>query len=397
MATTSSRSSRAARPGFYRTFLLPTGLLTGEIIGAGMFALPFVFARVGFALGLLTLAAAAIAYTVIYLLYADILVRTNAEHRFVGYLRQFFSSRVAPLGIAMTVITMAFVMGIFLVLVESFVHLVAPAAPLLAGPLMFWAVSCVLIFSPIKRLKVLELLVVFGMLLIIAAVFIFGLSHGEAANLASQPTGDSASPLPLGVILFALAGRAALPTMVEHFMGLRTAAKQKKLRRSIIAGTLVPAAVYVLFTIGVLALSFPVTEDAVSGLAQNLPLFPVAALGILGLLSLLSTYLIIGVNVKDILTRDMDVSRVEKVLVVVLAPLAVYALSSANFVSLVSFAGGVFLALEGLIIIAMWKRANSILTRRPVLFTAKHKLLIAMAAFVFALALVSEFVRVFFT
>ena len=72
---------------WYRRFLLPTGLLAGAIIGAGVFALPYLFLQSGFAVGGAALVFGTSAAVLIHLLYADLMIRTSGEHRFVGYAR----------------------------------------------------------------------------------------------------------------------------------------------------------------------------------------------------------------------------------------------------------------------------------------------------------------------
>ena len=74
----------------YRSIFLPASILSGVIIGAGMFALPFIFESVGLATGFFYLAFFAAALILVYLVYADLVVRTPGKHRFVGYARIYF-------------------------------------------------------------------------------------------------------------------------------------------------------------------------------------------------------------------------------------------------------------------------------------------------------------------
>ena len=65
----------------------------------------------------------------------------------------------------------------------------------------------------------------------------------------------------------------------------------------------------------------------------------------------------IGSNVRDILREDFRVSEWFSIFVVLFLPLFFYFLGFQNFLSAVGFTGGVFLALEGIFIVAMWRKA----------------------------------------
>ena len=68
----------------YKNFILPAGLLAETIIGAGMFALPYVFQKSGIGLGLFYLFFFGLVSILIHLMYADIILRTSENHRFAG-------------------------------------------------------------------------------------------------------------------------------------------------------------------------------------------------------------------------------------------------------------------------------------------------------------------------
>ena len=108
---------------FYRDFLLPTGLLAGTIIGAGVFALPYTFKTAGLSVGFFYLALAAAMYCLIHLFYADMIVRTPGEHRFVGYAKIYLGRPAFWQAIAMSVLEMVLVMTIYLLLSVSFLNL----------------------------------------------------------------------------------------------------------------------------------------------------------------------------------------------------------------------------------------------------------------------------------
>ncbi|MFA6352977.1 MAG: aromatic amino acid transport family protein, partial [Candidatus Paceibacterota bacterium] len=75
---------------FWKEFVLPASLLSGTIIGAGIFSLPFIFAQVGLGLGLFLLTLFAIIFCVIHLMYGDLVLKNGDNHRFAGFAKIYF-------------------------------------------------------------------------------------------------------------------------------------------------------------------------------------------------------------------------------------------------------------------------------------------------------------------
>ena len=370
------------------------GLLSGTIIGAGVFALPYVFKTAGLGLGIFYLILGGLIYAFIHLLYADIIVRTPGEHRFVGYVERYLGSGFRWLAILMAVLEMVFVMTIYLVLSASFVNLIFGGLGIYKV-LAFWILGSLAIFLSLKRLALLEFLIAWGMILIIVLIFILGL--GNLPRLESQPwTPDiSYALLPLAPILFALGGRVAIPSVVKYFRLPGVGHNHAFIKKTVIAGTLIPALVYGFFVFGILGLTDNVTEDAVTGLVSRISPALLLVMGVLGLLALWSSYIVVGLDVNYTLLYDLKAERFSRLLLVVAAPLVLYFVSSQDFLGLVSFVGGIFLALEGIFIIFMWLRAGKKAERAPILLGKISSIMIAAAILVFAAALVRELTKIF--
>jgi len=128
------------------------------------------------------------------------------------------------------------------------------------------------------------------------------------------------------------------------------------LGKAIFLGTFIPVIVYILFAVGILRLSSDVSPEALNSLSF-LSSEVLTLLGIMGLLTLWTSYFIIGANVREMLKNDLRTPGWLSALVVLLIPLALYFVGFQNFLTAVSFTGGVFLGLEGIFIILMWRRA----------------------------------------
>ncbi|OGY63032.1 MAG: hypothetical protein A2745_00855 [Candidatus Harrisonbacteria bacterium RIFCSPHIGHO2_01_FULL_44_13] len=375
----------------YRSLILPASILAGTIIGAGIFSLPFVFQTAGLSLGFIYLALASVVYIFLHLMYADVIIRTSESHRFVGYAKIYLGSRAFWLSILMTVVEMIFVMTIYLTLSQSFSNLVTTFGSNLEKLLIFWFLGSAAVFMSLRRIALLEFLIVGGILLIISLIFVLGLN-----NFLNLPAADffpnfSMIFLPLAPLLFSLSGRVAIPALVDYLKDKPDAVRLVK--KSVIVGTLAPAVLYGLFVVGVLGLSSNVSEDAVSGLIGQAPGWILLAVGILGLLSLWSSYIVVGLDINKSLVYDFKLPVWLRFLLVVMAPLLLYLSGFQSFIGLVSFVGGVFLSLEGIFIICMWLKANKVLAKPPVLLKKANIVVIGFLFLILAAALSYEIMK----
>lgn len=374
-----------------KQYFLAVGLLAGTIIGAGVFFLPYIFKLSGIGTGFFYLALAAAAYIIAYYLYADMVLRTPGEHRFVGYARLYLGKYFSWLAVLMTIVEMVLVLTVYLILSQSFGNLITAVGSGMDKLVIFWVLGSAAIFLGLRRIAWLEFLITVGIMLIIALIFILGFSK------ISEITGSDFAPvagnflLPLAPVLFALSGRVAIPALVRLVQSGPDAVKI--IRRSIAVGTLLPAAIYAIFVLSIIALSPAVSEDAVSGLVGYIPGWAMVAIGIFGSLSLLSSYITVGFDVYKSLVFDLKLPIGLQMLIVVIGPLALYFAGLTSFIALVSFVGGVFLALEGLFIVLMWLKANKVLAPAPMVIKKMHPIALAAITLVFAAALIYEILK----
>jgi len=366
-----------------KSIIFQISILSGTIIGAGVFALPFVFQQAGLVAGFFYLLAAGIAYIFINLMYADLVLRISDEHRFVGYAQKYLGQWSFWPTIVMTVMQMIIVLAVYLILSQSFSRLIGGSG--LMPMLIFWIVGSWIIFAGLQRLVWLEFLAISGILAIILLIFFFSLMRGGHIN-AELFTGYKNLLLPLAPILFALSGRVAIPSLIRYSMA--------GLKASIIIGTLIPVVVYGLFVISILRLSVNgIMPDAISGLVGFVPKWLLIAIGLFGLLSLLSSYIAVGFDVYESILKDLRLSKWLGFMIVALGPLAVYFWSSQTFLTLVGIVGGIFLALESLMIVAMWLRANKLWHEPSRLLPRAHPLITLAILVLFATALIYEIIK----
>lgn len=340
----------------YKTLILPAAFLAAMIIGAGVFALPFIFLKAGLPAGAFYLLFFGFVFAVIHIFYAEVILGTAGErHRFVKYAEIYLGKNGFWVSVFTTAIGLVLTLTIYIVLSASFFNLIFPELESLYAIFIFWFVSSIFIFLKLEKLAYSEFLVTFAMLVIILFIFMFGLFFGEA-QIEYSKIDFSYFLLPFGPVLFALAGRPAISSIIDYFD--RNNIPAEGIKKAIWFGTFVPALVYFLFAVGILKISPAVAEDAVSGLVFYIPHFFLAIIGIFGLFSLWSSYTIIAREIKGIFELDFNLPYLIALVGVIFLPLIFYFAGLRNFLVLVSAAGGIFLAAESILVVLM-RRAMS--------------------------------------
>jgi len=343
--------------------LLPAGFLASTIVGAGMFALPYVTAAAGLAVGVGYLILFSVVSALMHLLYADVIVRTPENHRFVGYAELYLGKIGKGIAVVATIVGILFSLMIYLVLASSFLK-VFISGPDLMLALGFWLLASIPIFFNINRLVASENIIMAGMIGIILLIFFYG-APGVSRVVMSPLANPSLIFLPYGAILFSLAGRTAVPALLGYFRNNGKPVKAAK--AAIILGSMVPAALYLLFILSILAISPSVSEDSITGVREALPSWVVSLLTVLGLIAIWSTYIVIGRDVKKSLFYDFKFPDFFAGAAVVAVPLGLYLLGLRELVPLISVAGGVFIGLEGIFVLLMWRQASQVPASAPLI------------------------------
>lgn len=339
---------------FLQNILQPASILAGIIIGAGVFSLPFVFLSAGLTTSFFYLILFGMIYTLLYFIYADIIVRTPGEHRFVGYADIYLGRAGFICALAIGLLQLFFVLTIYLILAPSFSKLFI-GGDFLNHLLAFWFMGSALIFLNSKRLGFLEFLIVTGIAIIMSAIFFIGLP-GFFRSPVSFGNLDFSKFLSVGPILFALSGSLAIPEIISYFREAKI--PLSFLKKSLALGGLIPMIAYGAFVIGIIGLSINVSEDSVSGLIGSISDPFLWFVGILGILSLISSYVVVAANVRKIIQYDLRMPALIGGLLAIFIPLILYFAGLQSFLGAVSFVGALFLPLESILLIAIWFRMD---------------------------------------
>ncbi|MBI2633926.1 MAG: hypothetical protein HYW80_01290, partial [Parcubacteria group bacterium] len=201
-------------------------LLVGTIFGAGFLVLPYTALRGGVWLSLLWLIFFGGVATLLHLMYGEVVLASDDDHRLPGYARLYLGR------LGQTLATTTFVVGVFggllvylllgSTLFQETFSFEDGFSPVLTT-VVFWAAMTVFILAGIKLSSGVNFLLTTVTMAILLGLSIFSLASFLDVSNFSLPR--SASPLfPYGIILFSVIGYLAIPE-ITSFLGGKTSSR----------------------------------------------------------------------------------------------------------------------------------------------------------------------------
>lgn len=317
-------------------FLRSVGLMIGATVGVGVFGLPYAFAQSGVAIGLLELLVLGGCLTILQLMFAEVVIATPGRHGLVRYIEIYLGSRSKWLALVAMACAVWGAMLAYMVVGGQFLSLITGSVSL-AHPYLIGIVACVLISGGLRFASRTEVGVVVILLFLFAFVMIASVPYLSASALLSWA--PSQWFLPYGVLLFALSGFGIVPEMKE-VLGIKT---KRELAWAVIVGMSVIVILYALFASAVVGVTgehtSPIAFEGLAGVFGGL--FGVLA-SLLGLLTILSIYMILGVELMNILKFDFRLSHRSAWALTSFVPMLLFALGVREFIGIVGFVGSIF-------------------------------------------------------
>lgn len=331
--------------------------MIATILGLGILGLPFVFARAGFGVAIIQLILVAAMLTSLYLMYAEITLEVRGKHRFGGYIGAMLGKRVKQVAGIFMMITMVGGLLPFLIVTGSFLHRLVGLDPLI-GSLGMWVVGSLLIYAGTSFVSRIEMGIIAALFItyvvLITASFVLFDPSNVVFFAPSVVEGWSIDPLlvPMGVFLFAFGGLGAIAE-VHDLLGRQ----KKKIGLVILTVMLFLAVLYAAFALAVVgAVGFNVSQNALADLSFHLPVgFGLMSL-LVGLVSALSIFVVIGTELKETIRVDYAVGNRVSWLITIFLPLSIYLAGARELTAVMGFFGSVFGATLAWFIIAAYKK-----------------------------------------
>jgi len=330
-------------------------ILSGMIIGVGMFGIPFSFVQSGFWLGAIELVILAVVVLLIHLLYGEVVLGTDQYHRLPGYARLYLGRRGVLLawfsaffGIVGTLLAYTIVNGVFLnnIFKGLFIGLNE----------FWWAIGSmalaglITLLSAKKETFLGSFLTIFEIGLIIFLVIILT-PHVDTAKLVGF--NPQHAFFPYGILFFALSGAVIIPDIVAIVGKDRS----RRARLAISFGTLIPAIIYFLFAAAVIGVAgSAVSEEAILGLRPFLGEKVVLIGSLMGFMAVFTSLVALLISFQELLKLDFGLSKKPAWFISVFVPVIFYALGFQKFIVIISLIGAVAVGIDAALIIVSHHR-----------------------------------------
>ena len=338
---------------YSKNFWLAVFSLVGTTIGAGIFSLPYVFAKAGFFIGFVEFIVLVFIVLLIQQMLGEITLRTSGYKRLVGlafnYLGRYFGNLVAVFALLGGIGTLL----VYMVLGGKFLSLITSQD-------VFWSSVVFFIFwflAVLVRPKTFGKTEFYISSLVIFIIILISLFNFRYINFNNFRGFDIKNMLlPYGVILFAMTGYTVIPKMEDLLSH-----EKHKLKKAIRHGTLIPAAVYLVFVFIILGVSGGLTSpDAIFGFSRVLNSGFIMLVGsVLGLLAVAEAALSYGVYFRETLWYDFKLDKKLAWLLTGVAPLSLFILGARDLISIISIVGALFFGFQAIIILMIHKKAKN--------------------------------------
>ncbi|MBI4434162.1 amino acid permease [Candidatus Uhrbacteria bacterium] len=337
-------------------------MLIGTIIGVGIFGVPYVVAQSGIPIGLLLFGVLTLVVLLVHLFFGELTLRTEEHHRLVGYAGKYFGRWGKAIAGCSAVFGMYGALLAYLLVSGEFLE--ALAGPVLGGDrwwysVGFGALGLLAVAVGLRLIEELEFILTAFLLVAMTLICIVGGQRISGANLTMYDV--SHAFVPYGAILFALSGVSAIAEIRELLRG-----REKRLAPAIAWGTILAALMSVAFVVTVVGVSGDgTTPEAISGLEPVLGRSIVILGGILGFLAIATSFLMLGLYLRDVFELDFGLPKRAAVLAALGVPFGIFLLGDPNFTTVILITGALFNGIDGILIALLILRARKYGNRKP--------------------------------
>jgi len=346
-----------------KQFLLAAAVLMATIVGVGMFGLPYAGAQSGFLIAAVFLILLTMIMTLLHLFYGEIVSRTREKHRLVGYADYYLGKKWRNLVTVSTIVGFFGSLLAYIIVGGNFLHLIF--SPIINSSsivfnLIFFVIGAVAVYFGLRLISGLDFLMGFFLILIVFLFLYLGFNQINIDNLKTFNWSNIF--IPYGIILYSLAGMAAIPEIREIF----SENNRKFYKRTIIVGTVIPAILYLVFMGTVIGLTgLNTSDEAIKGLSVLLGEKVVFMGALFGFLATITSFFIIGLYLKETFWYDLKINKNLAWFLTCFVPLVLLGLGIHNFITIIILLGALMGAIEGTAVVLIYKKAKKLGNQSP--------------------------------
>jgi tyrosine-specific transport protein len=363
-------------------FFYAVATLAGTMIGAGLFALPYITTQAGIEVILIYFLFLGLISVAVHHFFGDVALKTEDNLRLPSFAKIHLGSWAKKLTLCTGLIGLSGSILAYIILGGEFLS--GLFSPSFGGgafeySLIYWGVGSALIFFGIKAIEKIESIGIIGFVMVLFLIFIQGFENINTLEFLEIGEGFGGDLfLPYGAILFSLWGAALIPEVEEMLDG-----EKEKLKWVAPVGVGIAILIYLFFIFIIVGISGAETsQEGIKGLMQYFDGGIIGLALIFGLLATFTSFVTLGLTLKKILWYDLGISERISWEIVTFVPLSAFLFGIDDYIQVISFVGATLLAIDAILITTMYQKYKP----------AKYKFLTYPIILVFVLGIIYNIV-----
>jgi len=329
--------------------------LIGTIIGVGMFSIPYAINQSGIILLFVYLPVLGTIQYFLHKIYAEIILSTKTKHRLPGYAEKYIGKKGKIISFILSLLGSYGSLLAYIIIGGIFLHeLLYPflGGSLFTYTLILFVIQAIIVLSGLKLISAIEL-AMSGLLIALVGLLAYkGWAYSSFDNFA--PINWSKAFLPYGPIFFAVGGSDAIPSVCKLLCQ-----KKESIKSAIAWGTFLPVILMLIFTFTVVSITgVNTTSDTLIGLSRVLPNGLMLFALILGLLAIITSFLVIAQATREIFWWDFGMNKNFAWALSCFVPFLLYLAGVRNLMAVVSLTGAIVGSLIGIFYIWLFFEAK---------------------------------------
>ncbi len=343
-----------------KTYKKSVLLMVATIIGAGVFGLPHLFARIGFWPATILFACVLALVALTHNFFVTLALDTPHKMRLPGHAHRV----LGPIGGMVATVTYPLQMiganVAYVLLGGTFLQMLVREAGLYAidgihlWQLIFVACGGITVFFGLRAVTHVESYVTWGLIASMIVLSALVLARVDATAVASFTTRWSPSLFPFGVFLFSLSGLPAVGEAVEN-----VGRNPGRSRKSVFWGTMIAGAVSYVFAVAfALTITSASSSDPLMALQEQVPVFMRWLIPLAGFLAVATSYIATAQDLKATVHLDFGVPKLVAWMVAMCVPYAITLWITPNFLIVIGVIGAVFGGINGMMLALLMMRSH---------------------------------------
>jgi tyrosine-specific transport protein len=330
-------------------------IISGTIIGAGLFALPYLTLKVGFWVILGYFLVLGPISVLIHSFFGELALKTKDFIRLPGFAQQYLGQWGYRLALVSGILGLFGASLVYLIIGGRFLTVIA--GPVLGGGEVFYTfiyflVGAILVYFGIKAINKVQFWGLILFFLVLLGITVKGWSFFNLENLSINEIDKSYLFMPYGVILFSLWGLSLVPE-AEEFLG----EKRHLLTKIIPWAVVIPIIVYLFFIVLVLGITGKeTTSSALDGLDNFFGNGITGLILFFGILTTFTSFIALNLTLKKILWYDLKINEKVSWMVTCFLPFSLFLFGFNDFIKIMALLGGIMLAVDGVLVSLMYNK-----------------------------------------